>query len=99
MEMEIINFVKPELLILIPVLYILGIVLKGTTLIKDKYIPLVLILIGILLATLWVLATTQLSSKQIVFMAIFVAITQGTLVSCGAVGINQAFVVQPNKRE
>ena len=36
------EFIKPELLILIPVLYLIGISIKNTLLIKDKFIPLVL---------------------------------------------------------
>lgn len=96
---EIIRYIKPELIILVAVLYVLGIVFKQTNIIKDKHIPLVLILIGIALATLWVLATTEFTVMQDIFMAIFVAVTQGVLVSAGAVGINQAVVVQPKRRE
>lgn len=96
---EIINYIKPELIVLVAVIYILGVAFKQTNIIKDKRIPLVLILIGILLATLWVLATTKFTSVQDIFMAIFVAVTQGVLVSTGAVGINQAAVVQPKRKE
>ena len=96
---EIMTYIKPELVILVVVLYVLGIVFKQTNIIKDKKIPLVLILIGIVLATLWVLATTEFVTRQDIFMAIFIAITQGVLVSAGAVGLNQAVVVQPKRRE
>lgn len=96
---EIIRYIKPELIILVAVIYILGIVFKQTNIIKDKHIPLVLIVIGIVLATLWVLATTEFATTQDMFMAIFVAVTQGILVSAGAVGINQAAVVQPKRKD
>lgn len=45
--MEFINYVTENALILIPVLYILGSILKGTSKVDDKYIPVVLLPIGI----------------------------------------------------
>ena len=47
--MEIINLIVEQALVLIPVLYILGMFLKMSQL-KDKYIPVVLLAIGIILA-------------------------------------------------
>lgn len=48
--MEFINYITENALILIPVLYIIGMILKSTERIKDKYIPLILLPIGIGLA-------------------------------------------------
>lgn len=48
--MEFINYVTENALILIPVLYILGAILKGTNKIDDKYIPVILLPIGIVLS-------------------------------------------------
>lgn len=48
--MEIINYITENALILIPVLYIIGMILKGTERIKDKYIPLILLPVGICLS-------------------------------------------------
>ncbi|WP_346877108.1 phage holin family protein [Clostridium sp. UBA5712] len=48
--MEVINYITENALILIPVLYIIGMILKGIERIKDKYIPLILLPIGIGLA-------------------------------------------------
>ena len=45
--MDFLNYIIDNVLILIPVLYILGSFLKGLENIKDKYIPLVLLTIGI----------------------------------------------------
>ena len=45
--MDFMNYIIENALILIPVLYILGTFLKGLENIKDKYIPLVLLTIGI----------------------------------------------------
>lgn len=78
------EYIKPELLILVPVIYIIGMTIKNTELIKDKYIPLILGLTGILLSTLYVLATEGLS-----LMGAFTAITQGILVTGVAVYVNQ----------
>ena len=48
--MDIQSQVSNEMLVLIPVLTVLGSMLKGTDKIKDKYIPIILLPIGILLA-------------------------------------------------
>ena len=44
------NYIVENCLILIPVLYVIGAIVKGIEVIKDKYIPLVLLPIGIGLA-------------------------------------------------
>ena len=44
------NYIVDNCLILIPVLYIIGMILKNLEFIKDKYIPLILLPIGIALA-------------------------------------------------
>ncbi len=96
MDIELLkNFIKPELLILIPVLYFIGVAIKNTTLIKDKFIPLILGLIGIILSSLWILAT---EGTENIYMAIFVAITQGFLCAGASVYINQ-IVKQSQKEE
>ncbi len=48
--MEFINYITENALILISVLYIIGMILKGIERIKDKYIPLILLPIGMGLA-------------------------------------------------
>lgn len=45
--MEFINYVTENALILIPVLYIIGTILKGTSMVSDKFIPVILLPIGI----------------------------------------------------
>lgn len=85
------EFVKPELLVLIPVLYLIGTGFKKTTLIKDKFIPVILGLVGVLLAGLWVFATTPVSGAREIIMAIFTALTQGVLLAGAAVYANQVY--------
>ena len=45
--MEVANYVVQNALILIPALYILGMILKSTQKISDKYIPITLLIFGV----------------------------------------------------
>ncbi len=82
------QFISPELLILVPVLYIIGFGVKKTKLIPDKFIPIVLGACGIVLSCLWV--------HDFSFVGIFTAITQGILVAGASVYFNQ-IIKQVNK--
>lgn len=84
------NYIKPELLVLIPVLYILGLMLKKTEKINDKYIPVMLGVIGIVLSALYVVAVSG-----ICLMSVFTAVTQGILVAGATVYVDQ--LVKQNK--
>lgn len=83
------DYIKPEVLILVPVMYLLGLMVKNTEYIKDKFIPLFLGLVGVILTTIYVLATSDILNYKDCLMAIFVAITQGILCAGCAVYINQ----------
>lgn len=48
------DYILDNALILIPAIYVIGAILKGTELIKDKYIPVILLPIGVILAMLLV---------------------------------------------
>lgn len=48
--MDFLSYITENALIIIPVLYIIGMILKGTEKVKDKYIPLILLPIGIALS-------------------------------------------------
>lgn len=84
-----INYIKPELLILIAVLYLIGIGLKNSMIVKTSRIPLVLGLCGIILAILWVLGTSHVQTYQEGLIAAFTAITQGILCAGCSVYANQ----------
>ena len=73
---QIMNYVKPELIVVAVVLYFVGMGLKQAEAIKDKYIPLILGGVGVVLCTIRVLATCPLDSGQYIAMAIFTAIIQ-----------------------
>ncbi len=83
------NYIKPELLILVPVLYLIGAGLKNSQSIDDRNIPLLLGLCGVLLATVYVLASVPVSGFQTGFAALFTAVTQGVLCAGGSVYVNQ----------
>ena len=78
---QIMNYVKPELIVVAIVLYFLGMALKQAQSVKDKYIPLLLGSVSIVLCAIWVLATSEIRNGQQVAMAVFTAITQGILVA------------------
>lgn len=78
------SYIKPELWVLIPVLYFIGRFIKKTPL-ENWKIPFILGVIGILLSALYVGSTCEVGTWQESLAAIFTAITQGVLVSGGAV--------------
>ena len=92
------QYITPELLILIPVLYFIGKGIKVTETIKDKYIPLILGASSVVLAVVWVLATTPLSTWQDGLMAAFTALVQGVLCAGCSVYVDQ-IIKQSNKEE
>lgn len=74
--MDVMNFILDNALIFIPVIYILGSMLKGLEHVPDKYIPIILLPIGIALS--------------IFSMGVSVdAVVQGVLVVGAAVYANQ----------
>ena len=86
---KIMSYIRPELLVLIPVLYLLGAGLKKARAFADKYIPLALGAAGVLLAVVWVLATTDMTGYKDALQAVFVALTQGILAAGCSVYVNQ----------
>ena len=47
---NVLNFIVDNALVLVPVIYVIGAILKGTEVVKDKYIPVILLPIGVILA-------------------------------------------------
>ena len=92
------NYVKPELIVVAIVLYFLGMWFKQAAFIKDKLIPLVLGIVGIFICGIWVCATSQFTTPQDVEMAVFASLTQGVLVAGASTYVNQ-LIKQTNKKE
>lgn len=89
--MSIQEYINPELLVLVVVLYLLGLTLKKSKL-NDKWIPYVLGAVSIVLCALWVVSTTSIGGGKDVLMAIFTSIVQGILVAGASVYINQLYL-------
>ena len=53
--MDMMELIRPEMLTLIPVLYLIGVALKKAEIFENKYIPLGLGLLGALLGAAWLL--------------------------------------------
>lgn len=83
------DFIQPELLILIPILYFIGMGLKRGEFFLDKYIPLSLGTIGIALTSIYIASTGEFTNTQSIFAAIFASITQGILCAGASVYVNQ----------
>lgn len=92
--MEFENYIKPELLILVPVLFFAGSIIKNTQAVPDKYIPAILGLAGIALSLLYVITTDGASG-----VGIFTAITQGILVAGTSVYTHQLIKQITGKEE
>lgn len=95
---QVMNYVKPELIVVAIVLYFVGIWLKSAQAVKDKYIPLILGGVSIVLCAIWVLATGEFAGGKDIAMAVFTAITQGILVAGLSTYVNQ-IVKQIGKAE
>lgn len=94
--MDLKEFIKPELLILIPVLYVVGIGLKKSKL-SDTLIPLILGGIAIFMSAAWVIATSDISTLKDVAYALFISVTQGILSAGASVYVNQLYIQSKKK--
>ena len=85
------SYIKPELLILVPVLYITGVGIKKSP-VPDNLIPIILGGVSIFLSTLWVISTSDINGWQDAANAVFVSITQGILTAGASVYVNQLYI-------
>ena len=74
--MDFVEYVIEQALVLIPALYVLGMIIKHTQFVKDKYIPVILLAVGIAGAIALLGVTVE-------------AVIQGILVTGVAVFTNQ----------
>ena len=88
--MELLQYVRAELLILVPVLYLIGMALKKSKL-KDSSIPFCLGAISIALCALWIIANSAICSTADFAAAAFSAVSQGILVAGASVYANQLY--------
>lgn len=78
------EYITPELLILVPCLYVMGLMIKDIDFIENKYIPLILTGVSLVLTSLYVLGTGGLSAINI-----FSSIVQSILCVACAVYADQ----------
>lgn len=95
--MDFTEYIKSELLVLIPVIYLIGVALKKSKF-PDYFIPFTLGWTGIVLASVWVFATSDVETNREFAGALFTAITQGILAAGAAVYANQLYL-QSKKKE
>ena len=71
--MEAMNYVKPELIVVAFVLYFFGVALRQAQAVKNKYIPLILGGISMVLCAVWVMATSEIETAKEGAQAVFTA--------------------------
>ena len=91
------EFIKPELVVLIPVLYLFGSGLKKSD-IADKHIPWILGAASVILCSIFIAATSVIGGWQDALMSVFLGLTQGILCAGASVYVNQ-LVKQSGKDE
>ena len=95
--MELNEYIKPELLVLIPVLYLIGAAIKKSA-VADKFIPWILGGVSVALSALWIFATSFPMTAADAALAVFTTLTQGVLIAGASVYVNQ-LVKQTGKDE
>lgn len=95
---QIMNYVKPELVVVAIACYILGMGLKSTQTIKDKFIPYIIGGVSVVLCGVWVFANCPVGTPQESATAVFMAVTQGVLMAGLSTYVNQ-LIKQGNKTE
>lgn len=84
------EYISPELLVLVPVMYFIGLGIKKSKL-KDNLIPLILGVVSILLTGLYLFATMDYNSVKEVMLVIFSTLTQGVIIAALSVYFNQLY--------
>ncbi len=82
------ELIKPELLVLVPVLYLSGFGLRQMS-VDNRWIPLILGISGILLSLLYIFGTSSVRGTQQIAITVFVGVTQGVLSAGGSVYVDQ----------
>ncbi|MEG0769450.1 MAG: phage holin family protein [Ruthenibacterium sp.] len=83
------QYISPELLIIVPILFLIGTQLKRSPKFPDSKIPVTLGGIAVALSILYTFSTVPLNSVQEVFKALFIALTQGLMCAGSSVYTHQ----------
>ena len=87
--MDMMELIQPEMLTLIPVLYLIGVALKRAEVFENKYIPLGLGLLGALLGTAWLLVFRDADYN--ILQSLLMGAVQGILCAGCSVYANQLY--------
>ncbi len=82
--MEIYEYISPELVSLLPILYAIGTLLKKSS-ISDWMIPFIIGVISIVLSCVWTAASCRMTSAADIFASLASGIMQGVL--CASVTV------------
>ena len=93
-ETMILDYIKPGLLILVPVLWYIGTALKATKKIQDWAIPFILMVISIVLALTYVISFEGISAT-----GIWVGIVQGLVIAMAEGQLYQYYKQITDKRK
>lgn len=80
------DYVCEELLLLIPILYVLGMILKRLEIVKDNFIPAILTAVSVAMSCLYVLGSEGFSAE-----GVFSGIIQGLICVAVTVYSNQLY--------
>lgn len=84
---EVLNYIKPELVILVVFLYVIGLFLKKSPSFKTEWqIPFILLAIGVIFTVLWICIV---NGEGFMAPAIISAVVQGVLIAGMAVFGNE----------
>jgi len=96
--MDMMELIRPEMLTLIPVLYLIGVALKKAEVFGNKYIPLGLGLLGALLGAAWLLVFRD--AEYNAMQSLLMGAVQGILCAGCSVYANQIYKqLKEEKRE
>mgnify|MGYP003292721699 CR=1 FL=1 len=84
-------YINTALNLLIPVIYIVGIVLKKSK-IKNKYIPMTLGVFSISMCLIWYLSVSECRAFSDFMSIMFNSISQGVLIAGASVYANQLYI-------
>ena len=87
--MDYLEFIKPELQLLILVGYFIGMALKNSEKIQDWTIPFIIGGVNIVLSVVYLFSVSSTLDSRNIATLVFTGIVQGVLTAAGAVFVNQ----------
>ena len=87
--MDMMELIRPEMLVLVPVLYLIGVALKKAVLFDNRFIPLGLGLFGAILGAAWLMVFQD--AQYNVVQSLLMGAVQGILCAGMSVYANQIY--------